>query len=114
AVCAFLDSIQNVIETGGQRVDIFRVDRGDEGAIQPNIDFMNDLVAFLLERLNAGGERRGAVAGIRRLSKQCRRPYSLVDVLQKQPVKLFVAREQSHRKVIRGSIGLMSIFSYAH
>ena len=47
-ICGLFDVVDDVVEPGGQRVDVLAVDRGHEGRVEALDDVVRDPVAFLL------------------------------------------------------------------
>ena len=50
-----VDGVDHVVERAGQRVDVFAVERRDEGPVQPLDDFVGQVVAGVLDLLDRVG-----------------------------------------------------------
>jgi hypothetical protein len=75
-VGGLLDRVDDVVQLGGEGVDVFTVEGGDEGGVEAGQDGVGDAVAFVLVldqpfgfqlRVDEGGccVRRGAVRAMR-------------------------------------------------
>jgi len=101
-----VDHVHHVVQVGRELVDIFAIERCDEGAVQPVHHFVGDLVGLVLEPFDrfdvtdaALGRRREQVAQVlRRLLV----PRSHRD---EQVEELFFPGQQAHGRVsrVRGS-----------
>ena len=47
-----VDQVHHVVQPGGQQVDVFPVERGDEYPVQPGHHLMGDLVGLVLQPLD--------------------------------------------------------------
>src|SRR5439155_8809722 len=97
AMRGVFDAVQNVIEAGRQGLDVFRIERSDEGLIEAGENIVRDLVALALQSLDllAGfGELR--VPGCSALQHQAGRFGDIFHLLQKQGEEFFFAGQQFH------------------
>ena len=49
AMRRFFDRVDNIIQMCGKRMNVFGIERSDEGLIQPPENVMNDFVSFALQ-----------------------------------------------------------------
>ena len=47
-VGGLLDRVDDIVQLGGEGVDVLTVERGDEGGVEPSQDGVGDVVAFVL------------------------------------------------------------------
>src|SRR5579884_2519262 len=97
AVRRFLDAVENVIQVRRQRVDVFGIERSNEGLVQADVDVVDDLVALLFEHVDLG--RRGGelrVPFLRALQQQQRGFDDDSGLIQEKLIELLVAGQQSH------------------
>ena len=86
-----LREVDDVVERGGQRVDVLAVDRGDEGLVEPPDDVVRDAVALLLAEEDLAGELLAPVGvGAKELVEQIGRaddvPPGLLEEVKVQAV----------------------------
>jgi hypothetical protein len=47
-----VDEVDDVVQAGGEEVDVLPVERGDEHPVQPGDDLVGDLVGLVLQPLD--------------------------------------------------------------
>ena len=73
AVRRVLDAVQNVVERGGDAVDVLGIDGSDEGLIQAAENFVDDLVTLVLEHRDfRGGAGQPRIPGTDALEEEPR------------------------------------------
>src|SRR5688572_12930985 len=93
----FLDPVENVVKVRRDRVEIFRIERRDEGLVQAREDLMNNLVAPVLEGRDLScvrGENSNSAA--RPFEKKMRGFGNDNYLAQKKCIKLLFTRKESH------------------
>ena len=53
-----VDQVHDVVQPGGQEVDVLPVERGDEHPVQPGDHLVGDLVGLVLQPLDLVDDRR--------------------------------------------------------
>ena len=95
-----VDEVDDVVEPGGQEVDVLAVERSDEHAVEPGHHVMGDLVSLVLESLDLVDDGASPVAvGREELPLQ---PGSLHGVRGdggEQLEEFLIARQESHCNV---------------
>jgi hypothetical protein len=67
-VGGLLDRVDDVVQLGGERVDVLTVEGGDEGGVEPGQDGVGDAVAFVLVLDQPFGFSSGSTKSPRRSS----------------------------------------------
>jgi hypothetical protein len=57
AVGDVFQAIHDIVKVGAQRVNVLRIEGGDEGLVEPGENLVEDLIGLLLQLLNAGSHQ---------------------------------------------------------
>ena len=93
-----VDQVHNVVQPGGQEVDVLPVERGDEHPVEPGDHLVGHLVRLVLQALDLVHDRRPPL-GIRseQLLQQIRRLYREGGDGAEEIEEFLVARKEPHR-----------------
>src|SRR5207253_3044915 len=92
-----VDGVHDVVERARQRVDVFAIERRDEGPVQPLDDLVGDEVALVLDFLDLLGLVPRRPIGGEHLLEQLRAAVKLVGERLEVVVELLFPRNQTHR-----------------
>jgi hypothetical protein len=91
------DGIENVIHGGGDGVEVFGIDGGDEGGVEAGEDLVDDFIGIMLETFDdAGVEGHGGGTALDAIVKRFGGVEDQIRMLFEQGVELFVTGKQIH------------------